>query len=290
MLHAYDACNLGSINLSKFVNKKEKSINYVDLKNVVKVAVRMLDNVIDLTDFPVQKVNEVSKKNRRIGLGIMGLADFLYKLELGYNTDEARQIVSEIMSYINTTAHNQSRELAIEKGCFENFKSSVYCKTEDFHRNAALTNIAPTGTTSLIFDVSNGIEPYFALAYNRSNGLTFLNKELVKVLKKKNLYNEEIIKKITSVGSIQNMDEIPYEIRKVFVTAMDISPQDHIYMQKTCQKYCDNSISKTINMKESSTISDVSDVFLLAYKKWCKCITVYRNGSRKLQVLNLNKK
>ena len=193
------------------------------------------------------------------------------------------------IAYLQSDIHQLPCWVALEKGFFENFEKSIYYSKEDFHRNAALTNIAPTGTTSLIFDVSSGIEPYFALSYERSNK-TYINKILKKTLEEKKLYTEEVIDEIKKNGSIQKIEKIPQEIKEIFVTSMDIAPIDHILMQKVCQKHCDNSISKTINMQNNTTVSDVSDAFIKAYKEDCKSITIYRNDSRKVQVLNIKKK
>jgi ribonucleoside-diphosphate reductase alpha chain len=293
-LHDGDVCNLGSINLEKFVTT-EGEINYPRLREVTRRAVRMLDNVIDLSDFPVDKVNNVFRGNRRIGLGIMGFADMLYKIRVPYNSPQGFDCAEKVMGCIQRAAHEMSHELAEEKGVFPNWEKSVYFQKGLKMRNAALTNIAPTGTISMVFDVSGGVEPYFALAYHYEGilggnmELYYTNKHLREELEKHGLFNEEIMEKITTEGSLQNIPEIPEETKKVFVTSMDISPEDHTRMQAAFQRHLDNAISKTINFSNSATKEDVLQGYILAWELGCKGCTVYRDGSRDVQVLNLNK-
>jgi len=273
------------------VNKK---FNYDRLSDVVKVAVRMLDNVIDVTKFPVERVQSVFSKNRRIGLGIMGLADMFFEMGIGYNTKEARKLASKIMKNIRNFSYATSEQLAKEKGNFENHDKSIFCNKFGYDRdirNVALTTCAPTGSISTLANVSGGIEPYFLLAYKKinvldNNEMIFVNQYLMSELKKLNLYKKDIIDKIVETGSIRNIKEIPIEMKKIFLTAMDISPLDHISMQADIQKYCDNAISKTINLPYESTVDEISDVFLRMYLTKCKGGTVYRNKSREVQVLN----
>ncbi|RMF54754.1 adenosylcobalamin-dependent ribonucleoside-diphosphate reductase [Candidatus Woesearchaeota archaeon] len=292
-LHDGDVCNLGSINLEKFV--KDGKIDFERLKQVTRLAVRMLDNVIDQTEFPVERVNKVFRKNRRVGLGIMGFADMLYLLGIPYNSEEGFKTAEKVMKTINEEAHLMSQELAKEKGEFPNWDKSIYKKKGIKMRNAALTTIAPTGTISMIMDVSGGVEPYFALAYyykgilGGDTELYYVNKHLKKALIDANCYNDEIMKRIIEEGTLQNIKEIPEKIRKVFVTAMDISPEDHIRMQASFQKHVDNSISKTCNFPNNATKEDVLQGYLLAWKLKCKGCTVYRDGSREEQVLNIKK-
>lgn len=293
-LHDGDVCNLGSIHLGKFVKNEE--IDFSRLRDVVKLSIRMLDNVIDLTDFPVERVSTTFKGNRRIGLGIMGFGDMLYQLKVGYNSSEGRAIAESIMSFINEESHQMSSELAEEKGVFPNYEKSIYYADGKKMRNAALTTIAPTGTTSMLFNCSSGVEPYFALAYHYkgilgSNDieLYYTNPYLEEELKKRGLYTKEVLQQIEEDGSIQNINQIPDDMKKVFVTSMDISAEDHILMQAAFQKYVDNSISKTVNFPNSATKDDVMKGYILAWEKGCKGCTVYRDGSRDIQVLNLNK-
>ncbi len=292
-LHANDVCNLGSINLEKFVVNGKIAIER--LKEVTKISIRLLENVIDLTDFPVEDVNKTFRGNRRIGLGIMGFADMLYQLGVAYNSEEGVRTGELVMSTIQQAAHEMSEELANERGVFPNYDLSIYKDQGLKQRNAALTTIAPTGSISMIYDVSSGVEPYFALSYFKENimggdSLYYGNRHLEKVLKERGLYSQELMKKISENGSIQGIEEIPEDIRRVFVTAMDISAEDHIRMQAAFQKHIDNSISKTINFPNSATKEDVMKGYLLAWELGCKGCTVYRSGSRELEILSVSSK
>ncbi len=292
-LHDGDVCNLGSINLEKFV--KENKVDYEKLRYVTKIATIMLDNVIDVSNFPSERVNKTSRANRRIGLGIMGFADMLYQLKIPYDGEEGLETAEKVMQCIQETSHQTSMELANEKGTFLNWDKSVYAQKGIKMRNAALTNIAPTGTIAMMFDVSGGVEPYFALAYHYKAilggkiSLSYINKHLEKALKESNSYSDDIMEKIVKEGTLKNIEEIPDYLKKVFVTSMDISAQAHIKMQASFQKYCDNAISKTINFENKATKEDVLDGYLLAWSLGCKGCTVYRDGSREIQILNLNK-
>ncbi|MBL7054081.1 adenosylcobalamin-dependent ribonucleoside-diphosphate reductase [Patescibacteria group bacterium] len=291
-IHDRDVCNLGSINLDKFVKNEE--IEWDRLKEVVMAAVRMLDNVIDLTTFSVKKINNIFKKNRRIGLGIMGFSDMLFQLNLPYNSKAGRGVAEKVMKFINKQAHLMSEQLAKEKGVFSNYDLSVYKNTGIKMRNTALTTIAPTGSTSMLCDCSSGLEPYFALSYTKEvmkgQKLHYTNKHLTKKLMQKDIYTEELAQEIVEKGSIQNIKGIPKNIKDVFVGSMDIAPIDHVKMQASFQKYVDNSISKTVNLPNRATLADVLDIYLLAWKSKCKSCTVYRSGSRKSEVLTLLKK
>jgi len=292
-LHDGDVCNLGSINLAKFV--KDGQVDEVHLEKVTELSVRMLDNVIDLSDFPVEKVNSTFRNNRRIGLGIMGFADMLYQMKIAYDSEEGRNVARKVMKLINDTAGKQSQKLAEEKGCFPNWEISIFGPKEQNikRRNSALTTVAPTGSISMIFDCSSGVEPFFALAYYKQvmggQKLIYLNQYLEDELKQRGLYNADLIEEIEQRGSIKNMSSIPEDMRKVFVTAMDISADDHIKMQAAFQEHVDNSISKTINFPYEATREDVKKGYILAWESNLKGCTVYRDGSRQEQVLNLHK-
>lgn len=291
-LHDGDVCNLGSINLEPFA--KNGAVDFKRLQHVTRMAVRMLDNVIDISDFPVDKVNNVFRGNRRIGLGIMGFADMLYKLGIGYNSPEGFATAEAVMHCIQETAHQMSKELAETKGVFPNWDKSIFKQRNIKMRNAALTNIAPTGTISMMFDVSGGVEPYFALAYYYKGilggqELSYVNKHLRNALEEEGIYSTALMDKIIKEGSLQHLSEIPNHIKRVYVTSMDISSKDHTHMQAAFQKYCDNAISKTINFPHSATKEEVLQGYILAWELGCKGCTVYRDGSRELQVLNLNK-
>ena len=291
-LHDGDVCNLGSINLEKFV--VDGKITYDRLKEVTEVAIHMLDNVIDVTDFPVEKVHKTFRGNRRIGLGIMGFADMLYQLNIAYNSEEGFRTAEAVMGFIQRTAHEMSQKLAADKGVFPNYELSIYKEKGVNMRNAALTTVAPTGSISMIYEVSSGIEPYFALSYYKEvmggQKLYYGNKYLERALKARGIYSQELMQKVAEKGSIQQIDEIPADMKKVFVTAMDIAAEDHIRMQAAFQRHIDNSISKTINFPNSATKEDVMHGYLLAWELGCKGCTVYRDASRNIQVLNLNGK
>jgi ribonucleoside-diphosphate reductase alpha chain len=288
----YESCNLGSINLAKFV--KEGDIDWEHLKEVVWIATRFLDNVIDVNGYPIPEIEEMTKANRKIGLGVMGWADLLFMLNIPYDSDEAIQLAEKIMKFIQEESHKASQALAEEKGVFPNWKGSVWERKGIKMRNATTTTIAPTGTISIIAGCSSGIEPVYALAYRRTNildGEEFfeINPIFEEVLREWDLYSEELVARIAEEGSIQGMDEIPEEIRRVFKCALDISPEWHVRMQAAFQKYTDNAVSKTINMPNSASRKDVEKAFLLAYELGCKGITVYRDGSREEQVLETKK-
>lgn len=293
-LHDGDVCNLGSINLEKFVTPDGK-VDFKHLEEVTKKAVRMLDNVIDLSDFPIERVNKTFRGNRRIGLGIMGFADMLYKIRVAYNSAEGLDTAEKVMGCIQRAAHAMSQELAEEKGVFPNWHQSIYPQKGIKMRNAALTNIAPTGTISMIFDVSGGVEPYFALAYHYKNilggevELYYTNKHLREELERLGLYQEQIMERISREGTLKNIPEIPEETKRVFVTSMDISAGDHTRMQAAFQRHLDNAISKTINFPYQATKEEVLQGYILAWELGCKGCTAYRDGSREEQILNLNK-
>eukprot|EP01114_Cavostelium_apophysatum_P019552 TRINITY_DN6338_c0_g1_i1.p1 TRINITY_DN6338_c0_g1~~TRINITY_DN6338_c0_g1_i1.p1 ORF type:complete len:738 (-),score=153.15 TRINITY_DN6338_c0_g1_i1:80-2293(-) len=296
-LHDGDVCNLGSINLEKFVkcnSAGEPEVDYEKLRHVTRVAVRMLDNVIDLTDFPSERVNTSFRANRRVGLGIMGFADMLYQLNVGYGTEEGRHVARSVMKCVQESGTKYSEELASAKGLFPNWPLSVFAKDNVPRRNAAITNVPPTGSIAMMYDVSGGVEPYFALAYYYKGilggtQLSYVNKHLRKALQKKGIFSERLMDKIVHEGTLQNIPEIPDSIKKVFVTSMDISAEDHILMQAAFQESCDNAISKTINFPNQASRNDILRAYILAWKSGCKGCTVYRDGSRILQVLNLNK-
>lgn len=292
-LHDGDVCNLGSINLAKFV--KDGQVDEERLRHVTEVSIRMLDNVIDLSDFPVEKVNKTFRNNRRIGLGIMGFADMLYQLRVGYNSEEGFETARKVMKLVNDSAHNYSTKLAEEKGCFPNWEISIFGPEGQNvkKRNAALTTVAPTGSISMLLDCSSGVEPFFALSYYKEvmsgQKLIYINGHLEQELKRLELWNDEVIKEIERTGSVQGIQEIPEETRRVFVTAMDISAEDHIHMQAAFQEHVDNSISKTINFPNNATREDVRQGYIMAWEAGLKGCTVYRDGSRAEQVLNLHK-
>ncbi|MFH2050767.1 MAG: adenosylcobalamin-dependent ribonucleoside-diphosphate reductase, partial [bacterium] len=302
-LPPYDSCNLGSINLSKFVldplpqdytiGEAAIGIDWEHLAETVRTGVHFLDNVIDQNKYPIPEIEEQSHKNRRIGLGIMGWADMLAGLNLPYDSPEAFELADKMMSFINNEARKHSSELAKSRGKFPNWENSVFSRDNVAMRNATVTTIAPTGTISIIAGCSSGIEPYYAIAFERNVMDGTRLKELIplfeKIARDNNFFSEELINKITLRRSITDIDEIPEQIRSVFLTAADIKPEDHINMQSQFQKHCDSSVSKTINFPESAIRNDVKKTFLLAYKSGCKGVTIYRDNSRPEQVLSVKK-
>jgi len=290
----YDACTLGSINLSKFV-KIDKRIDWQDLARTVQTAIHFLDNVLDMNEYPVKEITEMTAKTRRVGLGVMGWADMLVKLKIGYNTPEGFDLAEKIMSFIQKEADKASEKLARIRGVFPAFGSSIYDKKGQIRpRNSARTTIAPTGTISLLADCSSGIEPHFALTFakNTIEGKRLFNTNpyFLEALRQHGLDSDEILAKVEeSHGSIQNLKEIPDDLKRIFVVASDIQPADHVRMQAAFQKYTDNGISKTINFPNQATVEDVRQAYWLTYELGCGMITIYRDGSRIKQVLETKK-
>ncbi|MBI2130365.1 adenosylcobalamin-dependent ribonucleoside-diphosphate reductase [Candidatus Woesearchaeota archaeon] len=288
----YESCNLGSLNLSNFVDKG--SINYSKLRSAVQVAVHFLDNVIDMCNYPLKETKKIVEKNRKIGLGVMGFAECLVKMGIAYDSQEGIQAAEGIMKFISEEAGRASAELAKERGAFPNWRKSIYRKIGVRLRNATRTTLAPTGTISIIADTSSGIEPLFALSYARKtaegNVLYYFNEQLKAALIERGIFNEEIKSKITRYGSVQHIGEIPEDIKKTFVVANDISPEYHVKMQAAFQKYVDNGISKTVTLPYDATVDDIKRIFSLAHELGCKGISVYRSGSREGQVIYLSSK
>ncbi|HQO40013.1 MAG TPA: vitamin B12-dependent ribonucleotide reductase [Spirochaetota bacterium] len=290
----YESCNLGSINLNSVVSNKSgrSEIDFEKLKALTADAVHFLDNVIDVNAYPLPVIEENTKANRKIGLGIMGYADLLIKLGVPYNSDEAVNVASDIMSCIQTESRRKSAELAKERGAFPNFDLSEYAsRGQSPLRNATTTTIAPTGTISIIAGASSGIEPVFALAYVRNvmdnSRLIESNpafKEAVRTLGSGYDFNE-IMDRVAQHGSASEVSELPENIRRIFVTAHDVSPEWHIKTQSAFQRYVDNAVSKTVNFSSDATVEDIRTVYDMAYDLGCKGVTVYRDGSRDNQVL-----
>jgi len=301
----YESCNLGSINLSHMVKSVdgEPRIDFDKLGEVTVYAVRFLDDVIDVNRYPIDIIAETTMSNRKIGLGVMGFADMLIALGIPYNSEEALEVAEEVMGFIQREGRKASMELAEERGAFPNFKGSVYDRPASATdkktsvlpagpmRNATVTTIAPTGTLSIIASCSSGVEPVFAIAYIRNvmddDELVEVNPMFKEVAKREGFYTEDLMKKIASQGSIQKIDGIPDKWKKIFVTAHDISPEWHIRIQSAFQKYTDNAVSKTVNFANSAKMDDVEKVYREAYELGCKGVTIYRDGSREEQVLNI---
>ncbi len=291
----YEACNLGSINLAKFVKANvhlfenaNDAIEWDHLKEVIHLAVRFLDNVIDASKFPLERITQTVQQNRKIGLGIMGFADMLFSLQVPYDTEKARLLAEKIMQFVQDEGRIASQQLAAERGAFPSFAESIYADGKPL-RNATITTIAPTGTLSIIAGCSSGIEPVFALAFARNvmdgERLVEVNPVFESSIQNQKLHSPELMEIVSKVGSISNIDFVPEQFREVFVTAMDISPEAHLLMQASFQKYTDNAVSKTVNLPNNATIADIDHIYRLAYSTGCKGVTVYRDGCKSSQVL-----
>jgi ribonucleoside-diphosphate reductase alpha chain len=298
----YESCNLGSLNLSRMLravvdpenphSMYRHEIDWERLDITVRNCVHFLDNVIEANRYPLPEIDANTKSNRKIGLGVMGWADMLIMLGIRYNSQEAFDLADRLMERINRVGHEKSVELGTRRGHFPLWERSFF-----YHdgrgpqmRNSTVTTIAPTGTISIIAGASSGIEPIFAVSYIRNvmdnTKLIEVNPQFERIARKRDFYSQELMERIAEVGTIQDFDEIPEEIKKIFVTAHDIPPEDHVRMQAVWQKHTDNAVSKTINLPHDATVDDVRKAYLLAYQLNCKGVTVYRDGCRANQVLS----
>ncbi len=284
----YESCNLGSINLARMV--ENNNIDWDKLRETVHIAVHFLDNVIDVNKYPLPEIEKNTKANRKIGLGVMGLADMFIKLGIPYNSKKALRLAEKLMKFIQDESKEASRRLAEERGTFPNFKGSIWEKKGLKLRNATTTTVAPTGSISMIANCSSGIEPLFSLVFYKEvlggERLLYINEDFERIARERGFYSRKLMEKIAeNNGSCQNIPEVPEDIKSIFCTALDIPYQDHIKMQAVFQKYTDNAVSKTINLPNRATMEQIKDAFVLAYKLGCKGITVYRDRSREEQVI-----
>ncbi|MBD3344569.1 MAG: vitamin B12-dependent ribonucleotide reductase [Chitinivibrionales bacterium] len=291
----YESCNLGSINLSHMIVEEngEKKVDYAKLGEITKAAVRFLDNVIDMNKYPLPEIDNMTKSNRKVGLGVMGFADMLIEFGIPYNSHAAANLAEEIMRFIQEEGRKYSAYLAQERGTFPNFKGSIYDKADGMKvRNATVTTVAPTGTLSMIASCSSGIEPIFAIVYEKNvldQHLLDVHPTFEGIAREEGFYSEEFMKMVAESGSLNKVYGIPKRIRDLFVTAHDIEPRWHITLQAAFQKYTDNAVSKTVNFRNNATVADVEEVFRYAYELGCKGVTVYRDGSRAGQVITSGK-
>ena len=323
-LLAYEACNLGSINLGRMVieGANGPEVDWKTLAETTRTAIRFLDNVIAVNNYPLPQISEMVQNNRKIGLGVMGWADMLMKMGISYSSEEGTKLASQVMEFIDYESKCESIELSKERGRFNNFKGSVYdgknflynkykgksagkvsdeqwkeldAQIEKFGiRNATTTCIAPTGTISMIAGASGGVEPLFGLVFSRliMDGTEML--EVNPIFKeyaiKHGFYSEDLMKEIAKTGSVAHVDKVPADAKKIFVTAHDVSPYWHVKMQAAFQLHTDNAVSKTVNFEEHATREDIEQAYVLAYENNLKGITVYRNNSRQFQPMNLDSK
>ena len=287
----YESCNLGSLNLSRMTVTEDgvTAIDYKKLGDAVDTAVRFLDDVIEVNVYPLPEIRETTLKTRKIGLGVMGFADMLFELGIPYDSDEGVKTAEQVMGFINVRAHRASQQLAEERGSFPLFNESTLAGRYDAIRNGTCTTIAPTGTISILCGASSGVEPLFALSFVRNvmdnDELPEVNPVFERIAKEKGFYSPELMRRVAKEGTLAHIDEIPEEVRRVFVTAHDVSPEYHIRMQAAFQRHTDNAVSKTVNFTHEATREQVEEVYHLAYSLGCKGVTIYRDGSRNDQVL-----
>ncbi|MBF0482994.1 MAG: vitamin B12-dependent ribonucleotide reductase [Desulfovibrionaceae bacterium] len=287
----YEACNLGSINLALMAAAGDAAaVDWDELRRVIHLSVRFLDNVIDASQYPLAQITDMVRRNRKIGLGLMGFADLLFQLGVPYNSGEALALGERVMDFFQTESKNASKQLAAERGAFPEYGQSAYAKKKlGPYRNATTTTIAPTGTLSIIAGCSSGIEPLFALCFSRNvmdgEKLMEINPYFEKALRASEAFSQMLMEEVARTGSIAHIEMIPEELRKIYITAMDIEPVWHLKMQAAFQKFTDNAVSKTVNLPNSATVEDIRDIYMMAYETGCKGVTVYRDGSKSGQVL-----
>jgi ribonucleoside-diphosphate reductase alpha chain len=288
-----DACNLGSINLACFIDKEKSDFDWLRLKECIQLCVRFLDDVVEVNNYPLPFVDEATRNNRRIGLGIMGWAESLIMIGIAYDSEEAIRKADELMAFVQEHSHAESQRLSGERGCFPNWQYSIWADHNVKMRNATVTTIAPTGTISIIAGTSSGIEPLFAISFIRrvmgGTELIEVNPLFEQVAKQRGFYSPELMERIAREGTLKNIPGIPEDIKKIWVCSHDIDYSWHVRMQVAFQRHTDNAVSKTINLPHSAPVSDVREAYLSAWREGLKGITVYRDASRVAQVLNIRK-
>jgi len=288
----YESCNLGSINLAKMV--QGRALDWDKLRETIRWGIRFLDDVIEVNRFPLPQVQEITFSNRKIGLGIMGFADLLIRLGLPYHSPDALRFAAKLMRFVHQESLKASVALARERGVFPNFSHSLYARKNLRVRNATVNTIAPTGTISIIAGCSSGIEPLFAVSFVRNvlsgTKLFEVNPIFEEIAKNRGFYSKEMVARVAQSGSLQKIKGIPQDVKRIFVTAFDVTPAQHLRVQAAFQRYSDNSVSKTINLPSEATVEDVRKIYLVAYQMKCKGITIYRYGSKEEQVLSFGYK
>ena len=284
-----EACVLGSINLANMV--RDGDIHWHKLDYTARMGVRFLDNVIDVSEYPLEVIKDCVMRTRKIGMGIMGFHEMLIKMGIPYDSEQAVRVARKVMQFIHEAGHDESRVLAFEKGTFPAYKGSIFDKINFPVRNATITTIAPTGTISLICGTSSGIEPIFAIAMTRKHDIVEeemieVNSLFANIARRLGFHSPKLMEKVAKYGGVGEIDEMPEDIRRVFVTASEVSVEWHLRIQAAFQEFTDNAVSKTINMPNDATVEDVYNAYLLAYELGCKGLTIYRDGSRSQQVLN----
>ena len=283
----YESCNLGSINLSRMV--EDGKVDWKKLREIVRNAVHFLDNVIDANKYPLREIEQITWANRKIGLGVMGFADMLIKLGVPYDTEEALNLGQQVMEFVETEGHRKSVELGEDRGSFPNFEGSIWKGKHSAMRNATVTTVAPTGTISIIAGCSSGIEPMFAISFIRNvlegTRLFETNPLFESMAKERGFYSAKLLEEIARTGSAQKVDGLPEDVKRLFITALDIKPEWHVKMQAAFQKHTDNAVSKTVNLPTEATVEDIRGIYELAWKLKCKGVTAFRYGSKPEQVL-----
>ena len=297
-----ESCNLGSINVAKFVEPDtehldgwEDRINWKRLNKVTRLATHFLDNVIDANYYATEDIETMTKSTRKIGVGIMGFADLLIQLRIPYNSKTAEDVAAQVMTYIKDMADEESLELAVKRGPFPAFEDSSFNEITEVYRNTCRLTVAPTGTISMLADCSSGIEPTFALAWRKQNilkeetgeaqTLTYVNKYFEREAKERGFYSEDLMEYLAEGNSLQDRSDVPDDVKEIYITSPELTPEEHVRMQAAFQEHVDSGISKTINMPNEASIEDVMDTYLMAWREKCKGITVYRAGSRDKEIL-----